>query len=194
LLGRLYVITDRRLVPDLVGFCDRLLAGVPPGSVLVQLREKDLTGRALVELALALRRVTSAHGAPLLINDRVDIALAVGADGVHLPEAGFDPAEARALGMSLVGASRHAVGPTNADFITFGPVWETPGKGAPVGLELLAAAARASRAPLYALGGIDDADKARRCREAGAHGVAVIRAVACDDPAAAARRLLDAMC
>jgi thiamine-phosphate pyrophosphorylase len=184
------IVTDRRLAPggDVVAQVAAALAGAAPGQVLVQLREKDLGGRALVGLARAL----VALGAPVLVNDRVDVALAAGAAGVHLPEDGMDVAAARALlpAGAIVGASVHsaeAAVDSDADVVVLGPIWDTPGKLA-VGPAVLAAAA--ARRPVWAIGGVD-ATRAASARAAGAAGVAVIRAVmAAPDPAAAVRALL----
>jgi thiamine-phosphate pyrophosphorylase len=200
---RLYVVTDRRL-GDLPGLVARALAGVPRGSALVQLREKDLEGRPLFELATALRRVTALQGARLLVNDRLDVALACDADGVHLPENGLPVAEARALAPPgfLLGASAHDAETAaekarqGADLIALGPVWETPSKvglGPPIGLSAVREAVQrvGEAAVIFAIGGVDSADRARGAFEAGAHGVAAIRAVlAADDPAEGARSLL----
>ncbi len=89
-LGRVMLITDRRLCSDLVATIAAALAELPPRAALVQLREKDLEGRELLALATALLGVCRPRGAPLVINDRIDVVLASGADGVHLPERGFD--------------------------------------------------------------------------------------------------------
>jgi len=184
-----YLITDRRLTGGaeaLVGAVRSSLAALPEGGALVQLREKDLSGRELVALGRALFEVTTARRCPLLINDRVDVALAIGADGVHLPEAGLPIADARALlgPRAIIGASTHtidaarAAATAGADLVVFGPIWPTPSKpGAPgVGLDaLLAAVAAARPTPLYALGGIDSPDRIAAARAAGAHGTAGIR-------------------
>jgi thiamine-phosphate pyrophosphorylase len=168
-------------------------AGLPA----VQLREKDLPGRPLLALAERLRRATAARGAQLFVNDRLDVALAAGADGVHLGGASMPVEVARTLlpGL-LVGASVHGIeeaARSAADFLFFGPVFATPSKaafGAPQGLAALEAAARASDRPVLAIGGLDAA-RVAAVRATGAHGVAVIRAIlAAPDPAAAARALL----
>lgn len=193
---RLYLVTDRTLVPDLPAAVARALAGVPPGAAAVQLREKDLSARALYELALALRPLCRARNAPLLVNDRLDVALAADLDGVHLGGGSIDVADARTLlGSRLIGASCHSeaelAARAGADFATFGPVHPTPSKaryGAPVGLEALAAAA-ARGVPLFALGGVGIAEAPEALR-AGARGVAAIRAwLAAPDPAEATAAL-----
>ena len=160
-----HLVTDRLLVPDLTAAVRAALARSPPGTVAVHLREKDLGGRDLLSLARALHGVCEAAGQLLLVNDRIDVALAAGAHGVHLPSAGVPPAEARRLlGSSrLVGVSCHGEEDVrrafagSADFATFGPVFNTPSKrcyGPPVGLAALRAAARIGL-PLIALGGVD---------------------------------------
>jgi thiamine-phosphate pyrophosphorylase len=198
-----HLITERRLVPDLAAHVAAALQGLPPGCVAVHLREKDLGGRELLVLALALGAACRAAGQRLLVNDRLDVALAAGADGVHLPSAGVSPGEARRfLGpAALVGVSCHSVEDVRrardggASYATFGPVHDTPSKrpfGPPVGIEALRDASRLGL-PLVALGGMDAA-RAAEARAAGAAGVAVIRAwLVGPDPAAAVRALLAAV-
>ncbi len=200
---RAYLITDRRLAPagDLPALVGRALAGVPPGAAAVQLREKDLGAAELLRLARALREVTRRAGARLLINDRVDVALAAGADGVHLAGHSLPAAEARRLlgPHRLLGASAHDVAQARAareggcDFATFSPLYYTPSKaayGAPQGLSALREATRElAPFPLVALGGVT-LERAPECREAGAAAAAVIRAVlAAPDPGEATHRL-----
>lgn len=197
-----HAITDRLLAPDLPGMARRAMRGLPPGAVALHLREKDLGGRELLALARALLAACDEAGQLLLVNDRIDVALAAGAHGVHLPSAGVPPEEARRLlGPSrLVGVSCHGFDDVRraraagADFATFGPIFETPSKrayGPPVGLEALRAAARLGL-PLIALGGVD-ASSAPAAVAAGAHGVAAIRAWAtAPDPARALAALLAA--
>ena len=199
---RVYLVTERGVAADLVAAVQVAVTGLPPGSVAVQLRDKEMAARDLLRLARALREVCGRAGQPLLVNDRIDVALAAGAAGVHLPSAGVPPDEARRLvgGAALVGVSCHSIDEVaraiagGADFATFGPVFETPSKrgyGPPVGLERLGEAARLGL-PLLGLGGVDAANAAR-VRAAGAHGVAAIRAwLAAPDPAAAVRALLGA--
>lgn len=176
-LGRIYIVTDRRL-GDVVASVRAGLARLPAGAALVQLREKDLHGRALAELARALLAVTRPARAPLLINDRLDVAMAVGADGVHLPASSFTVAEARGLlgPNKLVGVSTHSAGEAaaqrDADLVVVGPVWPTRGKPDDIGTAALASAGP----PVFAIGGIDSAERAGEAIAAGAHGIAGIRA------------------
>jgi thiamine-phosphate pyrophosphorylase len=196
---RLYLVTDRRRAAggDLPGAVERALAG---GVRAVQLREKDLSGRELHELAAALRALTARHGARLLVNDRVDVALAASADGVHLGTSSIPPAAARRLlgPEALIGCSTHDLRELaeaeagGADFVTFGPVYATKSKapfGPPVGIEPLRRACAAARIPVFALGGID-AENAGEVLGAGAWGIGAIGAIlAAADPFAAAREL-----
>ena len=171
---RVVAITDRRLMGDTpAAFGDaieRALHGCPPGSVMVQVREKDLDGAALLELVTIARRY-----ARVLVNDRVDVALAASAVGVHLPERGLSVAEARALFPGLIGVSRHAPDlDSGADLVQLGPIWPTPSKPGvhPLGLDALRLRPAAK---LVAVGGIDTPERAREAARAGADAVAVIR-------------------
>jgi thiamine-phosphate pyrophosphorylase len=194
------LVTDRHATAgrDLVDVVARALdAGLPA----VQLRDKDLPGRLLFHLAERLRDVTARAGALLFVNDRVDVACAVGADGVHLGAAALPVAVARSLlpAAALVGASVHAldeVAATSADFVVFGPVFDTPSKrayGAPQGPDRLRDAVSRARVPVLAIGGVEPSN-VDTVRAAGADGVAVVRAIlAASDPGAATRTLLDVM-
>lgn len=160
------------------------VARVAAPGVLVQVREKDLDGGPLLALASA----AIATGARVAVNDRVDVALAAGAHGVHLPERGLAIATAREIAGSCaisVGASRHSLdgvrAAASADLVQLGPIWETPGKGPALGLDALRAARAAlddcgSSARLVAIGGITDPARAQLALAAGAHAVAAIRA------------------
>jgi thiamine-phosphate pyrophosphorylase len=207
---RLYLITDRESAKgrDLVEVVANALAPLPRGAAAVQLRERDLCTRDLVILALSLRAVTRTRGCALLINDRLDVAMAASADGVHLPESGLDIATARALlgPAGLIGVSTHSpeaaisAARQGADIIVCGPVWPTPSKASygpalgPGALATAAAGLRGTRAALYALGGVTSVARARAARLAGAHGVAGIRAfVAATDPGHAAESFFRAV-
>jgi thiamine-phosphate pyrophosphorylase len=172
-----YYITDRKAVggfkPLLDVICDQLRLGVD----LIQIREKDICARALFEFTLAVLEArqadVSAHArTKILVNSRADVALAAGADGVHLPVSA--PRETPP-GL-LVGRSCHTlaeVWEASADFVTFGPVFASPGKGTPAGLAALHEACRLGK-QVYALGGVDW-DNAADCMAAGADGIAGIR-------------------
>jgi thiamine-phosphate pyrophosphorylase len=197
-----HLITDRALAPDLAARAAAAVAGLPPGAAAIHLREKDLGGRELLALARDLAAVCRAHRQVLLVNDRLDVALAAGADGVHLPSAGVPPADARRLlgPGALVGVSCHSAADVSralaggASYATFSPIHDTPSKrayGPPLGVAALRDAARLGL-PLVALGGIDP-PRAAEARAAGAAGVAAIRAwLVGGDPAGAVRALLGA--
>jgi len=155
----------------------------------IQLREKDLSGRALAELLReALRRVPA--GCRIVLNDRLDVACALGAGGVHLGRESLSVEDARRLvggrGATqdfLVGASTHSLAAAlsaekaGADYLVFGPVYATPSKaqyGPPQGIERLAEVCHAVSLPVLAIGGIT-VENARACFEAGAAGIAAIR-------------------
>lgn len=173
------LITDRRRLAggDLTALVREAAAA---GVDTVQVREKDLGGRAL--RALVAEVVAAAAGAMVLVNGRPDVAVAVDAQGVQLPEDGLPVREVkRAFSSLVVGASRHSVDGARraeaegADFVLLGPVFGTPGKeGRALGLGPLSEAARSLRIPVHAVGGID-AGNARRVVEAGARGLAAIR-------------------
>ena len=165
----------------------------------MQVREKHLSARELcrlVEAAMVLPRKGSAR---LLVNERVDVALACGADGVHLPADSLPPAAVRALlpsGM-LLGVSCHsaaevqAAAGAGASFAVLGPVFATPGKGPPIGIEALREArgrVAARGFPVLALGGVT-LENSAACLAAGAAGLAAIRLFQRPDVAQVAARL-----
>lgn len=196
----LYLITDRKQAPggDLYAAVEGALRG---GVRAVQLREKDLPARELYELACRLKEITSRYGAKLLVNDRLDVALAAGADGVHLGESSLPLQRAREIvgDRLLIGVSCHgregalAAQENGADFITFSPIYFTPSKapyGEPVGTERLAEACRLLRIPVFALGGIKK-ERVREVLDHGARGIALISAIlAAADPERAAREMI----
>ena len=196
----LYLITDRHQTAGRP-LTDVVRAALQGGVRAVQLREKDLPDDELLELAGNLRRLTRESGAHLLINSRIDICRAVGADGVQLGVSGISVDEARrALGdRLLIGYSAHSLAEacsaqsSGADFVTFGPVFHTPSKaahGEPVGLDRLGEACKTLAIPVFALGGIKQ-NSIAGVMAAGARGVALISAIiAARDPLAAASSLL----
>jgi thiamine-phosphate pyrophosphorylase len=200
---RVHLVTDPALAADLPARAAAAVAGLPPGTAAVHLRARELGGRDLLALARALRAVLEPQGQILLVNDRVDVAVLAGAQGVHLPSRGVPLADARRLVApgALVGVSCHGEEDVRralaggADYATFGPLYDTPSKrayGSPVGLGALRGAARLGL-PLVGLGGVD-AGNAEAVGAAGARGVAAIRAwLAAPDPARAVRELLAAL-
>lgn len=196
----LYLISDRRQAAggDLIRAVHSALKG---GVRAVQLREKDLTARELLPLARELRQLTREYGACLLINDRIDVALAVEADGVHLGGGSLPVAETRALlgPQRLIGVSTHhpaeivTAAESGADFVTFGPVYFTASKaayGAPLGLAALRGACANAPLPVFALGGVT-ADRLPELLASGCRRAACIGAIlAASSPETAARTFL----
>jgi thiamine-phosphate pyrophosphorylase len=174
------------------------------GVRAIQLREKDLTTRDLYHLAETLLIATREAGAALLINDRVDVAMALSADGVHLTRKSLPPREARELLTpgKLIGMSCHCMADVReateagVDFAVLGPIFETPSKapyGSPLTTAVLQDARAATSLPILAIGGIKKA-QVRDVMGAGADGVAVISAImSAPDPAAATSQLLAAV-
>ncbi len=194
---RLLLVTDRtqtsgRSLPSLIR--QAVGAGLPA----IQLRERDLSTKDLLSLAQEIQAVTTPHAVPLIINDRVDLMLALNLDGVHLRSDSVPPVPVRRLigSRRLIGISTHSAEDVRcanqggADYVVFGPIFDTPSKrafGSPLGLELLAEVCRQSALPVFAIGGITS-DRVREVRRAGAHGVAVIGALLTHDDIGAAVR------
>jgi thiamine-phosphate pyrophosphorylase len=174
---RRYYITDRKAVGGFHPLLEIIRDQMHLGVDFIQIREKDITARELFEFTLAVLEVRDYHKKPLvstkiLINSRADVALATGADGVHLPS----DAPQQTLKGLIVARSCHTleeVKGTKADFVCFGPVFDSPGKGSPTGLDLLKSACELGK-PVYALGGVNW-DNAAACLDAGAAGIAGIR-------------------
>lgn len=172
-----YYITDRKSVGGFRPLMEVIRDQMHLGVDFIQIREKDITARELFEFTLAVLEVRANEirtPAPtkILLNSRADVAMATGADGVHLPA----EAPRQTLPGLLVGRSCHAITDiraTDADFVTFGPIFETPGKGPAIGLDALKVACQLGK-PVYALGGVTW-ENAADCMHAGADGVAGIR-------------------
>jgi thiamine-phosphate pyrophosphorylase len=182
----LYLVTDRTQTGgrDLLSVVEQALEG---GVRAVQLREKDLSGKDLFELAKRTRQLCDRYGAELFINDRVDIAVAVDAAGAQLGKTSIPIATARALlgQRKLIGYSAHSLEEAltaqskGADFILFGPVYFTPSKaqyGAAQGLDALKKIVEKISLPVYAIGGIKSAN-VDELRRVGVRGVALISAI-----------------
>jgi thiamine-phosphate pyrophosphorylase len=161
-----------------------MLAG---GARLIQLRDKDASARAMLEQARACLELTRAAGAKLIINDRVDVALTAGADGVHLGQEDVSVEDAREIlgADKIIGVSTHSIDQfraaleTSASYIAIGPVYQTKTKQNPdpvVGLELVRQAKALTDRPLVAIGGVT-AERAPEVIAAGADSVAVISAL-----------------
>jgi thiamine-phosphate pyrophosphorylase len=188
------VVTGPR--SDLPEFLEAILAA---GVDVIQLRDKDAEAGDLLRHAAVFRAAADRHDAVFIVNDRPDVALAAGADGVHLGQNDVPPAVARRiLGPdAIIGLSCHAAEdyerlPIEVDYVTAGPVHATPTKpGRPgVGLDLVRHVAKHVELPWFAIGGVDAANL-REVLDAGATRVAVVRAVTeAADPAEAVRDLL----
>jgi len=198
----LHLVTDSALC-GARGVLAVVEAAVRGGVRVVQLREKTLATRAFVERARALKALLSRFSVPLIINDRLDVALACGADGVHVGQDDLSPEDVRRwLPHALVGLSIERVEQLAAaerlpvDYYGASPVFATATKAdaAPaLGLDGLRALRERSRRPLVAIGGIDE-HNAAQVMAAGADALAVVSALcAAPDPEAAARRLCAAM-
>ncbi len=195
----LCLVTDRSFLAGR-SLADVAAAAVRGGVTSVQLREKQADGRAFLELAVALKALLAPRGIPLFVNDRVDIALAANADGVHLGQSDLPVQAARALlgpartiGLSITTVEEAERVPDGlVDYLGVGPVFDTatkPDAAAALGHAGLAAARGLSALPILAIGGIQETN-AGRLRAAGADGIAVVSAImGARDPEAAARQL-----
>ena len=201
--SRLLVVTDRHQTkgrPLLSVLTQALTAGAPA----IQLRERDMSAKALLDLAEEISRVIMPGRSQLVINDRLDVALSLAGIGVHLRSNSLPvPVARRMIGPDrLLGVSVHSLPEAvqaekdGADYIVLGPIYATPSKrmyGPPLGLPMLEKTVQAVRVPVVGIGGVTAA-RARDMRVAGAFGVAVITAVlGADDVPAATRALLDAV-
>ncbi len=195
----LYLVTDRGLSRGR-STAEIVEAAVNGGATCVQLREKDCTTREFVEQARAIRDRLQALNTPLIINDRLDVALAVKADGVHLGQSDMPLELARAIvaDTMLIGISAESIRDAveaekgGADYLGVSPIYATPTKtdtAPPLGLEGLRQIRAAVNLPLIGIGGLSH-DNAGDVIRNGAEGVAVVTAiVAADDPEQAARSL-----
>lgn len=199
---RLSLVTDSALANgrSLAGV---VAAAVKGGVTMVQLREKTASTRAFIEEARALKRLLAPLRVPLLINDRIDVALAAGADGAHVGQHDMPVALARQLlgPAAIIGLSITELGEVRdedvelADYLGVGPVFAQSTKldaTPPLGLDGLAEVRRATSKPIVAIGGVS-AVNAGAVRSAGADGIAVVSAImSADDPMAAAAALVSA--
>jgi len=179
-LPRIYAITDRKKYGE--NFLETLEKILKKGVQMVQLREKDLKDVELYELAKEVRKLTRKYNALLLINERFDVALAVEADGVHLPEQSFPPSVVKKINPNfIVGFSAHSLESAKyaekegADFITLSPIFKTSShpEAKPIGLKTLREVSESVQIPVYALGGITW-DRIKVCYKNGAYGIAGI--------------------
>lgn len=195
----LYLVTDRA-----VGVVDTVCAAVDAGVTVVQLRDPQASGRELFESACELRKLLRGRGIPLIVNDRVDVAIAAGADGVHVGQSDLPPSAVRRIagGNLIVGWSVSTVDEVTAaaglpvDYLGIGPVRATPTKpdaAAPLGIDGVRELRGLTELPCVAIGGID-AVNAAALMDAGVDGVCVVSAIcAAPDPHAAAALLRKAI-
>ncbi len=199
-LWRLHVLTDRKTSRGRshLQIAEAAIAG---GADVLQLRDKEASSARLYQEALQLRKLTRDAQVPFIVNDRLDIALAVDADGVHVGQSDLPASVVRRivgpdkiLGVSVATVEEALQAEKDgADYLGVGPVFEArgtkPDTCEPMGLECIARIRRHCRLPIVAIGGID-AENARKVREAGADAAAVISAiVSADDISQATRRL-----
>jgi thiamine-phosphate pyrophosphorylase len=198
--GRLYAIVGPEGGRDAVALAREVLDG---GARILQLRWKSAPAAALLGAATEIRALTRPHGAWLIVNDRLDVALACDADGVHLGQTDLPPRAARSLlGKRILGVSTHDVAQAReaaaagADYIGFGPMFATRSKATGYdarGIERLCEVRRAVRLPIVAIGGLD-AERGREALAAGADAAAMISALTTErDVAATVRRLVAAL-
>jgi thiamine-phosphate pyrophosphorylase len=174
-----YYITDRKMAGGTEALLGCIARAAREGVKQIQIREKDLGTRDLLELTRRAVDLAAPYGTKVLVNSRADVALAAGAHGVHLPSGSIAPCELRRITAAgfLFGVSTHSIEELRAaqdegaDFAVFGPVFIA--KPRPVGIEALRAAARAVSLPVLALGGVNERNAAE-CIAAGAAGVAGI--------------------
>lgn len=195
----LYLVTDTRLCGDR-GVAATVAAAVKGGVTAVQLRDPDADARTLFALGRAIQGELAGSGVPLIVNDRLDVAVRLDADGVHLGQQDISPVTARRqlgpdayVGLSVSRPEQLAHVPDAVDHLGVGPVFEQstkPDADAPLGLGGLARIVRQSPLPCVAIGGIG-VSEAAAVRASGAAGIAVVSAVCGQpDPEAAARSLL----
>lgn len=198
--ARLYFVCDARAAEG--GLEPLLEAAIAGGVAVIQLRDKSADMPTLLSAGHVFRQVASRHGVTFIVNDDPELAVDLGADGVHVGQDDGDVATVRSVvgANAIVGLSTHNddqlkaahEGDARPDYISVGPVWETPTKpGRPAaGLDYLRNAATASEIPFFAIGSIDR-DSVGQVLEAGAERVVVVRAIRdADDPQAAAAELM----
>ena len=196
----LYLVTDRGLARGR-STLDIVRAAAKGGVTCVQLREKECSTREFIDQALTIKDCLKTNGIPLIINDRLDVAQAVAADGVHLGQTDMPLATAKSiLGDSMIiGISAESLEDAveaekgGADYLGVSPIYATPTKtdtAPPLGLEGLRAIRQAVKIPLVGIGGLNKENAADVIAN-GADGVAVVSAiVAADDPESASRELI----
>lgn len=202
-IGRLHVLTDTQLQKRF-SHVELTVMAISGGADAIQFRQKHGSTREMIESASIMKELCSRAGVNLIINDRVDIAIASNADGVHLGQDDFPiPLARRLLGEEkIIGGSAGNIEEAmkcdneGADYIGFGPVYPTMSKddaGPAKGIELMKELKKRIRCPVIAIGGVNTLNL-REIIDAGAYGIAVISAVCCaEDPAEAAKELREVL-
>jgi thiamine-phosphate pyrophosphorylase len=202
-IGRLHILTDIHLQEK---FSHRELTrmAIAGGADTIQFRQKHGSTRELIETAKAMKELCAGAGIAFIVNDRIDVAMASDADGVHLGQDDFPIELARKLlgGNKIIGGSAGNIeealkcAAEGADYIGFGPVYATGSKedaGPATGIEVMKNLSRVVSLPVIAIGGVNS-ENITEIISAGAHGVAVISAVCCsEDPVSATRILKEAL-
>ena len=198
-IGRLHVLTDT-VMQTRFSHSDLARLALRGGADTIQFRQKTGSTREMIRIAAQMKQLCSDYDVPLIVNDRVDVAIAAEADGVHLGQDDFPiPLARELLGQEkIIGASASDINEgrkcleEGADYIGFGPVYPTTSKddaGAVKGVDTLTQIAQAVSAPIIAIGGISS-NHVSEILQAGAHGIAVISSVCCqEDPEQATRAL-----
>ncbi len=185
-LPRLYLLTDRHNTSQRP-LTSVIRQAAEAGVRLIQIREKDLDTRQTIKLIQTLKPLLTQYNGKVLLNDRVDLAIALDADGVHLRSDSLPlPLARRMMGNDkLIGISTHSVRDAQkaedegADFVVLGPIYDTPSKriyGSPLGLHTLEAACQACRLPIFAIGGMKP-EHVHDVMSSGAYGIAVISSI-----------------
>lgn len=198
-IGKFHVLTDT-VVQNRFSHLEIARMALRGGADTIQFRQKSGSTRKMIQMARQLKRLCGDHGVPFIVNDRIDVAIASEADGVHLGQDDFPiPLARKLLGKEkIIGGSaanleeaRRCVS-EGADYIGFGPVYPTtskPDASPATGIELLQKVVQAVNLPIIAIGGVNAANT-RQVIKAGAYGIAVIAAVCCqENPEQAARAL-----
>jgi len=184
---KLYLITDRKLITSHFSLFSSVEEALKGGLKAVQLREKDLGTRDLLDMAYRMRELTTMYHAKFFVNDRVDIARAVEADGIHLRKESIPAHAIRKTFRDrlIIGVSTHSrdealdAEKSGADFITLGPIFHTPSKmkyGKPIGIDALRKVRTEISIPIFAIGGVK-LNTVEEIKEAGADGAALISAI-----------------
>ena len=198
-IGKLHVLTDT-VLQSRFSHSELAKQAISGGADTIQFRHKNGSTKELIEIATEMKRICSELGAALIVNDRIDVAIASEADGIHLGQDDFPIPLAR----KLLGENRIIGGSAGTpeeieiclrggvDYIGFGPIYATGSKddaGPATGIDFLKRIAQTTAVPVIAIGGIDQTNAAQ-VMAAGAHGIAVISCVCCrDNPANATREL-----